>query len=654
MIRKLISLVLAILFVVSSFSQTIPFGQGYIINGELKQEKEGFVTLRSYFRDGNERVDTTYIENGKFTFRSPLKEVIPALLTINGKRDFRIYLEPTTYTITLNAEKASTIVIKGSEWTDSWQKVTTPLKNEDFDVHLRRLDNWILNNPNHIFCADIISSYLAYNWDYQELYRTLNTLGKPATQTYHFLKLREAEKRLSTLAIGQRAPDFTLQDVNGKSINLYRYLNGKKFLLIDFWASWNKTCREENPNLVALYQKFSSKGFSILSVSLDKDETLWKDAVKQDNLTWANVSDLKMWEGEVAKKYFVKSIPNNVLINDKGIIVARDLKGEELSKKLEELTETYGYYIKGNVASIPDGQVKLSVLQEGGKKQTYTTKIRNGQFEFKGVVNFVSVAQIELPTRNGDFSFFMENNDIFITGSKDNLDNISIKGSPQNDYYTKVVNDCNRSKNPLQCLMDNVSSNPNTFYAPLLISNYLAPYLSDKDLTELFFTLNNDAKRMYQYKLLQDYINDLQQKNQLGEKIIDFTLPNTNEIDIKLSDFIKGKRFVLVDFWASWCVPCRNESKYLVQAFNKFNSQGFDILGVSLDKDKNRWIKAINDDGLVWENVSDLLQWSSIVVKLYKLEAIPQNILVDSQGNIIARNLRGDNLIQTLNEIFAQ
>ncbi|MDD4529459.1 MAG: TlpA disulfide reductase family protein, partial [Bacteroidales bacterium] len=130
--------------------------------------------------------------------------------------------------------------------------------------------------------------------------------------------------------------------------------------------------------------------------------------------------------------------------------------------------------------------------------------------------------------------------------------------------------------------------------------------------------------------------------------------PNTNGIDIKASEYIKGKKYVLIDFWASWCAPCRNESKFLVQAHNKFNAKGFDILGVSLDKDKNKWIKGISDDGLVWENVSDLLQWNSIVVKLYKLESIPQNILVDKDGNIVARNLRGENLINTLNDFFAQ
>lgn len=654
MIKRLISFVFAIAFVSVAFCQTVPFGQGYVINGEIKGDKEGFVTLRSYFRDGNERVDTAFVEKGKFTFRSPIKEVIPALLTINGVRYFRIYLEPVTYTVKINAKNASKTIIKGSKWTDEWHNVTTPLKGEDFDVHLRRLENWVLNNPEHIFCADIISSFLAYKWDYDELYRTLNTLMKPATQTYHYLKLREREKTLNYVAVGQKAPDFTLNNISGKKVNLYNYARGKKYLLIHFWASWNETSREENKTIYNARESYLSKGFDVLGVSLDKDLNEWKNAVKDDNIKWEQVSDLKMWQSEVVKEYLVNSIPSNILINDRGTIIAKNIKISELNNKLDELINSNGYSIAADIKGVSDGTVKLNLLLENGEKRSYTTQLNGGKFEFKGVVDFICVAQIILPTKNGDFSFFMENDNIKITGAKDNIENISIIGSPKNDIYTNVINKCNNSKNPMQYMMNDVVKNPSTFYAPLLISSYLAPYLSDIQLKEIISSLNGDAKRMYQFHLLQDYINDIQKKEQIGEKLIDFTLPNANGDDIKVSDYIKGKRYVLIDFWASWCVPCRNESKYLIQAYNSFNSKGFDILGVSLDRDRNSWIKGINDDGLVWENISDLLQWNSIVVKLYKLESIPQNILVDGNGNIIAKNLRGDNLIQTLNEIFAQ
>ncbi|MDD4545338.1 MAG: TlpA disulfide reductase family protein, partial [Bacteroidales bacterium] len=195
---------------------------------------------------------------------------------------------------------------------------------------------------------------------------------------------------------------------------------------------------------------------------------------------------------------------------------------------------------------------------------------------------------------------------------------------------------------------------PNTYYAPLLISNYLAPYISDIELRKAFESLHGDALKMFQYKLLEEYIIEMDKKEGIGEKAIDFVLADVNGVDVKMYDLIKDKKYVLIDFWASWCVPCRNESKYLTQAYYKFNKKGFDILGVSLDKDRENWIKAIRNDGLIWTNVSDLRQWNSIIVKLYNLEAIPYNIIVDSKGNIIARNVRGENLITTLNQLFAE
>lgn len=654
MIKKISFYIIAILISSFAFSQTIPFGKGYVINGEIKGESRGFVTLRSYFRDGNERVDTAFIENGKFSFRSPISEIIPAQLSVNGMRDWRIYLEPTTYTISINPNKASEFFIKGSNTTDYWYKVTNAEAKEDYYVHLNRLENWILNNPEHIFCSDIITSFLSFKWGYTELNKTLNTLKKPASQTYHYIKLRERENQLKRLEVGNRAPDFTMSSSRGGTINLFNYSKGKKFILIDFWASWCKPCREENPNLVEAHQKFKNKGFDIIGVSLDKDANAWQKAIKDDNLNWAHVSDLKMWENSVAKTYMINSIPSNVLIDDKGIIIARNLKGVELIDKLNELTNTYGFEIKGNIAGVEQGKVTLNLLLENGVKQKLETEIAYGDFVFNGVVKDICMAQIILPRNAGEFSFFMENNKIEIKGDKANIEAVDIKGSPYHDRFKSMVDACNRSKNPLQALTDEILKRPNTYYAPLLISNYLAPYISDIELRKAFESLHGDALKMFQYKLLEEYIIEMDKKEGIGEKAIDFILADVNGIDVKMYDLIKDKKYVLIDFWASWCVPCRNESKYLTQAYYKFNKKGFDILGVSLDKDRENWIKAIRNDGLIWTNVSDLRQWNSIIVKLYNLEAIPYNIIVDSKGNIIARNVRGENLITTLNQLFSE
>ncbi|MGV3696135.1 peroxiredoxin family protein [Flavobacterium sp.] len=131
------------------------------------------------------------------------------------------------------------------------------------------------------------------------------------------------------------APDFKAPNPNGKMVSLKESLG--KVTLIDFWASWCAPCREENPNVVALYSEFHNKGLNIISVSLDKDPTKWKDAIAKDKLTWTQVSNLKEMQDPIALQYNVTQIPTTILLDSKGKVVAVDLYGEDLKEKVEEL-----------------------------------------------------------------------------------------------------------------------------------------------------------------------------------------------------------------------------------------------------------------------------------------------------------------------------
>lgn len=136
----------------------------------------------------------------------------------------------------------------------------------------------------------------------------------------------------------------------------------------------------------------------------------------------------------------------------------------------------------------------------------------------------------------------------------------------------------------------------------------------------------------------------------VGKTAASFSLPDPSGQTVTLESF-RGK-YTLVDFWASWCAPCRKENPNIVAAYQRYKDKNFTILGVSLDKDRDAWLKAIDKDGLTWTQVSDLKQWESIVVPLYGIEGIPYNLLLDPEGKIIATNLRGEALSEKLDEVL--
>ncbi|MBV8255981.1 MAG: TlpA family protein disulfide reductase [Chitinophaga sp.] len=145
---------------------------------------------------------------------------------------------------------------------------------------------------------------------------------------------------------------------------------------------------------------------------------------------------------------------------------------------------------------------------------------------------------------------------------------------------------------------------------------------------------------------------EIARKTGIGATAMNFKQNNVGGKAVQLSDY-RGK-YVLLDFWASWCGPCRAENPNVLDNYEKYHSKGLEILGVSLDNSKDAWVKAIKDDGLTWEHVSDLKGWKNQVAKEYNIRAVPSNFLIDKEGKIIGVNLRGDELTQKLQEIFGK
>lgn len=645
-----------ILFIFISLFTLVSFAQGYVIDGQIKGSKNGLATLRTYFRDGNEQLDSSKIEeDGKFYFRGQIKDPIPALLTINGKKTYRLYLSPgDNVELVLVPQNDKKTKIKGSKLTDKWYSIVAPQKKEDYDVHLSRLENWVINNPSDIFSPDIIASYLAYKWNYSDLHRTLNTLKEEALNTYHYKHLREREALMTQLKIGAKAPNFTSKTLENKTFRLTDEVRKHDYTLLNFWASWSRKSREENPELVKIYNKYNKKGFEIVGVSLDEDNALWKKAVKEDKLSWTQLCDFKKWESSSAQTYMIKEVPSNILIDREGKIIAFNLSTEELAMQLKELTAEFGFTISGRIEGIEEGKISLELLLENGKKELIRSKVVNGFFEFSGKVDRTCMAIIYLPSSIGEISFFMNNENIEITGKSDNLERISIKGSSANDEFLQIANRCNRQKNPMQCLMNYVNENKSSVYSPFIVTSYLAPYLKTSELREIYSTLEGEAKNMYQYDLLGKHILELDKEEQVGEKIRNFTLENTKSESMSLMDIAQKNKYTLIHFWASWDNKSLMQIKDLRQLYKRFKKDGLEIVSVSLDDSKTAWKNTISVEKMNWVNLSDLKRWSSVIVKLFDLTHIPQNILIDSKGNIIAKNLNMDEISERLLLMFAR
>ena len=332
-------------------------------------------------------------------------------------------------------------------------------------------------------------------------------------------------------------------------------------------------------------------------------------------------------------------------------------------------------------ADVSDGTM-IYVLQADQNNQPYikdSTSVQSNSFKFKGISSTPQISYIQVQGVNGYVLAILENGDIKADIFKDSISKSRVYGTKSNDDFIKYKSETkslvdvmnNISSDAQNAIMngdvvtamelekeynskerevmlyewDFIVDNLDSYMSALLLEVFMIENKVNKDsIIDVYESFSNRIKVSDVGKNIADLLSQFEDPIEVGEIAPDFTAPSIDGPDITLSNLLLDNKVTLLDFWAAWCRPCRIENPNLVRLHKKYKDAGFDIIGVSLDRTREQWEQAVIDDNLPWTQVSNLNFWNDPVARRYSIRAIPQSYLLNKDGLVMGKNLRGQEL----------
>lgn len=343
---------------------------------------------------------------------------------------------------------------------------------------------------------------------------------------------------------------------------------------------------------------------------------------------------------------------------------------------ITKLTSAQQFKIEGKSEGFADG----TWLYMNMGKSVDSTEVKNGRFSFNGLLKEPAIRVVIHSKNHEDYAFFwIEPKQMTISLKKGEFRNAKMNGSEtqnQNQLLINAIhviedkekaletaykstNDQAKQKEIYQQAMDLekeqkeayitfIQQNPNSIVAADQLMGAAAEIGREK-VIQLYDHLSNNLKTSYYGEQIRKFIY-LNKEIKIGSQFVDFEQLNTKGKNVKLSE-VRSK-YTLLEFWGSWCIPCRKGNPELIKTYETFKDKGFSILGVAADGDRNAWLKAVKEDQLPWENVCDLKGDKNMAVVMYGIYSFPSNFLIDEKGIIVAKDLTGDDLVKKLKEVL--